>query len=248
MTIEGGITILIAIAFIFIMKEKPKHPPSKVAESAALDIHLGMWKDVTLLLKNKNFICLMFTYSIVYSIVNSMMDAISPLFHPYYDRESFISAIAIVQIVTTMITELLTGPWLDRKKRYLCTLRSTVFATCFVTFCLIFIIPSSNYILCSISIAVVGLTVGPILPVGFDFSIQLTHPMPPSLVNGMLQMSEQIFEFLLSTTLVALCTKNPQWALICIFAICCVAAVISLFIEEDLRVERLEQEKKELEF
>jgi len=31
MFVEGALTIIIASAFIFIMKEKPEHPPSKVA-------------------------------------------------------------------------------------------------------------------------------------------------------------------------------------------------------------------------
>ena len=70
-----------------------------------------------------------------------------------------------------MITELLAGPWLDRTKRYLCTLRSTVFATTAIAFSLIFIIPTGNYVMCFIGISMAGLTVGPILPVGFDFSI-----------------------------------------------------------------------------
>ena len=74
---------------------------------------LGMWKDVSQLLKNRNFVYLLLVYSIIYSVINSMMDAISPLFHRYYDREDFISTIAIIQIVTSMVTELSTGPWLD---------------------------------------------------------------------------------------------------------------------------------------
>ena len=39
---------------------------------------------------------LLIVYSIIYAVINSMMDAISPLFHRYYDREDFISTIAII--------------------------------------------------------------------------------------------------------------------------------------------------------
>lgn len=93
---EGAFTIIIALAFILIMREKPAHPPSKVAESAALELHLVMWQDVGTLFKNKNYLCLLLTYSIVYAAFNSIMDAISPLFHSYYDKEDFISTVAIM--------------------------------------------------------------------------------------------------------------------------------------------------------
>lgn len=125
-------------------------------------------------------------YSCLYSVINSMMDAISPIFHNYYDNEGFISMIAIIQIITSVVTELITGFYLDRTKRYLCTLRTTVFASTIIAFTLIWVIPYGNPILCAIFIGMSGLAIGPIFPVGFDFSIQLTHPMQPALVNGML--------------------------------------------------------------
>lgn len=93
---EGAATILIAIVFILVMKEKPAKPPSRIAETVGQEIRLGMWRDVAHLIKNRNFMCLLVSYSIIYSVINSMMDAISPIFHTYYDNESFISTIAII--------------------------------------------------------------------------------------------------------------------------------------------------------
>ena len=84
---------------------------------------------------------LLVVYSILYSVINSMMDAISPVFHSYYDEESFISTIAIIQIVSSVFTELLTGFYLDKTKRYLCTLRTTVLASTIVSLMLIWVIP-----------------------------------------------------------------------------------------------------------
>jgi Na+/melibiose symporter-like transporter len=168
---EGAATILIAILFIIVMREKPARPPSRIAETVGQEMRLGMWKDVAHLLKNRNFMCLLVSYSIVYSVINSMMDAISPIFHNYYDNESFISTIAIIQILTSVVTELLSGFWLDKTKRYLCTLRTTVIASTVVIGMLIFIVPSGNYALCAFGIGISGFAIGPIMPVGFDFGI-----------------------------------------------------------------------------
>jgi hypothetical protein len=238
MVYEGAFIVVVCLAYLFIMKEKPEQPPSKVAEEVELEDSIGMWKDASTLLKNKNFVCLMLSYSLVYAVINSMMDAISPLFSSYYAKEDFISTIALIQILTSIVTELLTGPYLDRTKRYLCTLRTTVFATLGMTFALIFIIPTGNYLMCSIGISLTGLAMGPILPVGFDFGVQLTHPVSPTLVNGFLQIAEQIGEFSISTTLVGLCSINPILALYTIFGLISVAAFASLLVKEDLRVER----------
>ena len=125
-------------------------------------------------------------------------------------------------------------------------MRSSVFATTVVAFILIFIIPLGNYWLCAGSIVIAGLCAGPILPIGFDFGIQLTHPAPPPLVNGTLQTTEQVFEFLLSTILVFLCQYDPIWALEAVFIVCLVAAGLTLLIKEDLRVERLEKQEVEM--
>jgi len=177
MIYEGTATIVIALLYICIIREKPEKPPSKAAELGEQEVKLGMWKDVAMLFKNINFVCLMSSYSIIYSVINSMMDSISPLFHGYYDDERFISTIAIIQIVTSLITELASGFWLDKTKRYLCTLRTTVVASTIVTIALIFIVPLGNYGLCAIVISISGLAIGPIMPVGYDFGVQLTHPI-----------------------------------------------------------------------
>lgn len=171
MIYEGAGTILIAILFILVMREKPAKPPSRMAETVGQEVKLGMWKDAALLMKNKNFIFLLVSYSIIYSVINSMMDAISPIFHKYYDNESFISTIAIIQILTSVVTELLSGFWLDKTKRYLCTLRTTVIASTLVTCILVFIVPTGNYALCTIGMGISGLAIGPIMPVGFDFGV-----------------------------------------------------------------------------
>jgi sugar phosphate permease len=94
---EGLLTIFIAFSLIVVMKEKPDSPPSKLAAAALENKEdLSIWKDVGQLFNNSNFVCLMLVYSIMYSVINSMMDAISPIFHSYYDKEDFISTIAII--------------------------------------------------------------------------------------------------------------------------------------------------------
>lgn len=164
-------TILIALIFMVVMREKPLHPPSKIADTQKAEMTMGMWKDVGILLRNCNFMSVLVVYSILYSVINSMMDAISPIFHTYYDNESFISTIAIIQILTSVVTELLTGFYLDKTKRYLCTLRTTVITSTIIAFGLIWAVPYGNPYLCACAIALSGLAIGPIFPVGFDFSI-----------------------------------------------------------------------------
>jgi len=84
MIYEGFAIILIDILIIILMREKPEHPPSKLAATEELNESTGVWSEVKILLKNKNFMCLLICYSIIYAILNSTMDAISPIFNPYY--------------------------------------------------------------------------------------------------------------------------------------------------------------------
>jgi hypothetical protein len=60
----------------------------------------------------------------------------------------------------------------------------------------------------------------------------------------MLQMAEQVSEFLLSTTLVGLCALNPIYALETLFGVCVVASLVTLFVKEDLRIYEIELREK----
>ena len=58
-------------------------------------------------------------------------------------------------------------------------------------------------------------------------------------------MFEQLCEFMLSTVLVYLASRDPQYALGFVALLCLIASVISLFIKEELRVDQAELEELE---
>lgn len=100
----------------------------------------------------------------------------SPILSPWYSP-TFISIGAILCVVTGVIASVLVGIYLDRTKRYLQTLRiEAIIAT--VIFALsLWVVPSCNKYLVGIGLVVAGIATVPVTPLGFVFSIELTHPI-----------------------------------------------------------------------
>ena len=96
-------------------------------------------------------------------------------------------------VVFGVIGTLIAGIIIDKTKAFLFALR---FISTLATLSLIssiWIVPYGNFYLTLVLCTVLGFAMCPILPVGFSFSVFLTHPIPPAVSNGLLMMGAQIF-------------------------------------------------------
>ena len=81
----------------------------------------------------------------------------------------------------------------------------------------------------------IGVVIVPIIPVGINFSAELTFPIEPTVVTGTLMMVGQLAGFFLAVIAGPLCSLSKGYA-IGLFAVCgIVASICSLIIQEDLR-------------
>ena len=81
----------------------------------------------------------------------------------------------------------------------------------------------------------IGVVIVPIIPVGINFSAELTFPIEPTVVTGTLMMVGQLVGFVLAVVAGPLCSISKGYS-IGLFAVCAIiASVCSIFIEEDLR-------------
>ena len=81
----------------------------------------------------------------------------------------------------------------------------------------------------------IGVVIVPIIPVGINFSAELTFPIEPTVVTGTLMMVGQLVGFVLAILGGPLCSLSKSYAL-GLFAVCAIiASVCSIVIDEDLR-------------
>ncbi len=105
-------------------------------------------------------------------------------------------------------------------------------ATIALTF---YTLPSRNVALFSVNLVLVGLTVLPIIPIGFAFSVEVTFPISEALSNGMMILVSQVFGTCLGIVASMLAKINPIYTIWLYLGSCMIAAVSSLFVKEQLK-------------
>ena len=80
-----------------------------------------------------------------------------------------------------------------------------------------------------------GFCMIPILPCGFAFSIELTFPASPSIVNGLMLMSANVVAFIYSFFVAWIATLDPRWAILTFALTCLIAVQFSFCIKEVLK-------------
>lgn len=135
--------------------------------------------------------------------------------------------------ISKVIGSLIGGIYLDRSKSYVkvlyvITICSTVIASIMYT-----LIPKGNSTVSLVLIAFFGLLSGPIQPLAFDFSVKLTTSIGLASVSGMLQMCEEIIEFIVSEVLDWQSEKNSTYALATIVLLCSLGCFVACIIKND---------------
>lgn len=115
-------------------------------------------------------------------------------------------------------------------------------------FCVFTFAKSTDSILISINILCVGFVVVPMIPIGINFSSELTFPIEPTVITGTLMMVGQLGGFILAILAGVVCDIGEQgasyvWIMFTVLGI--IASVCSIIIEEDLRKTHFAAKKVE---
>lgn len=138
------------------------------------------------------------SFSILYSTTVAIGVVISPLFTPYGYGVTFQSLGGMICILSGVVVSVPVGKFLDNTKKYLWTLRVLTFTSAVVFLNLLWVVPLHNDYIAGIALVMTGIATIPVTPLGFIFSIELTHPIQPVLVNGFLLMCAQICSLAMS--------------------------------------------------
>ena len=87
----------------------------------------------------------------------------------------------------------------------------------------------------AVNLVVAAVALIPIIPVGIDFAGELTFPYEETVVTGFLLMSAQAFGFGLSLLTLRVSVVDPIKGFALLSGCAGVAALVSIFIKEDLR-------------
>ena len=83
--------------------------------------------------------------------------------------------------------------------------------------------------------AFIGFAGIPAAPIGNAFAVELTYPIPEAMSNGMMNIPNILFGFMMGVTSGLLCEYSPLYALLLFTVISAIGGFTALFIHEDLR-------------
>ena len=145
-------------------------------------------------------------------------------------------------ILVGVITSTVAGILLNKYHKYILMVRVSAFSSFALTLIGLFTFLSKNVPLIAINMVLAAGLLVPVIPVGIDFSAELTFPIEETVCTGWMLMCAQALGFFLALIVLQLALVNAVLGLSLIVACLGAAALISLFIREDLR--RLEFVRK----
>lgn len=186
MLLTYGILSLVAcVIYLIFVKNKPPTPPSEVITDEKVMMLDGLKK----LIKNFNFIILIVAFLIGLGIFNTILTYIEGIVLPRgYDTifaGIFGGLILLGGIVGSFVMSILSDKY---KKRKILLVISITIALC----SLLAISFITNYILLDILGFIFGFGLVSSSPVGLEYAVDITKPVPEATSNGILMMSGQI--------------------------------------------------------
>ena len=100
-----------------------------------------------------------------------------------------------------------------------------------IFFLSMFTLPTGNVVLASLSFALIGVAIIPIMSVAYAFSVELTFPVQEAMTNGTMISIALIWGTVQSVLDVALADINPRYAMLIWSITSFLGGIISLFIK-----------------
>lgn len=188
MLVQFAITAFIVIVFLLVMREKPDTPPSAVAE--VVPESLSFKESLSVLRANGNFCLLILTYSLPFGSFLAVGGLMSNVFDPFGFSPSEVSFISLGLLIAGVVGAISVGAFLDKVAKYKFLMGFSLALVCVSTASVI----CSLYFDAARAVIITCLIIGGFFgtgyfPLCFAYAAELTFPISPALINGMLTMS-----------------------------------------------------------
>jgi FLVCR family feline leukemia virus subgroup C receptor-related protein len=179
------------------------------------------------------YLCISFTC--LNCICTCMGAVVSSVTSPYdytgLDNAIFGAVFIVCGVLGTIVLSIL----LDRYHRYKLTLLLTSIVSIVALAFSQLTLPSKSTTLFAINVAFLGFSGIPVAPVANAFAVELTYPIPEAMSNGMMNVPNIMFGFVMGITAGFLCQVSPRYAMLMFLFNSVIGCIACLFIKEELR-------------
>jgi FLVCR family MFS transporter 7 len=213
--IEAIIMALSAVAAFFFIQSHPNTPPSAAAEKELQreeteSTFKVLWKNVVLCFRNKHFIVLFIAFGLGLGLFNAIASVAEQLIRPFCYNEDDASLFTGLLIGCGIVGAFFVGFYLDRSHQYGLVLKTGFCSAtlCFVGYSLL-LRPNDTAGL-SVSFAIMGSTMIPMLPTILEAAVECTYPVPEEYSSGLILSAGQITGIAYIFGLEALADRQPS--------------------------------------
>ncbi len=230
--IYGIISLIVSVFFVVLVKNKPPTPPSKEIVEEKVFMFEGLKK----LFTNRYFILLFILFFLGLGIFNTITTFIEGIVEPRGHSEDFAGIFGAFMLLGGIAGCVIMSMLSDKyKKRKILLMISLIIAT--ISLFIITVPSASDKTVLNIFGFLFGFGLLSAAPVGLEYAVDITKPVPEASSNGMLMMVGQIGGILLILSLEDAKVSNDYWPALLIQAIFLLIAFIMTFFLKEKNIE-----------
>jgi FLVCR family feline leukemia virus subgroup C receptor-related protein len=179
-------TVLLVPSF-FLLKEKPRTPPSGAAKKEKLNYKESLKN----LIRNRNFLVFLGGASLSWGTYNVLATVLQPLIANFGYSSTDSSTYGALTLVFGMIGSPIWAIYVGRTKKYKSSLILLSSLSLSMLIVLLFVGPKGNLYVTGAGIALYGFFTTPMLPIMFELCVELTFPVAEANAGGITYMMTQ---------------------------------------------------------
>lgn len=187
--IEHLLVALSTIIIIIFFASEPPTPPSP-SEEHHQSIHIR--QDLRQLLSNKNYLLLLFGFSLGLALINAITSLLYQLIEPFGYSSNNAGIFGALILVTGLFNAFISGFIMDRTHAYRKILKSLLICASLAVIFFVIVLRQNQLYLLGISIGLMGFFLLPLLPVSFECAVECTYPLSPEWSTGFLMCTGSI--------------------------------------------------------
>ena len=192
MLVEAIICTAIFVLVLIFFKKEPKYPPSISASQKRDEFGPALRK----VFRNRDFLFLLLAFSMGQGALNALATLIDLISKPYgfstFENSVFGGLLILCGLLGAGIVGAIVT--VTHKYKTACILTSIGALGSFVVF--IFTLPIESLGISCVAVGLLGLALTPILPISYEFGIELTYPIGEAMTGGILNSGGQIIGIL----------------------------------------------------
>lgn len=238
---QSVICLLILLAIIVFVRDRPSVPPSATANTQQEPAQIVA--TLRLLVANRNVVLLSIAIGLCQSVFGGVCVVLTQVLSPFSISEDMAGWIGLVSTLSGIAACCVLGCIIDKLRRYKAPLLIAFFGGCAGQVALVTSMRLSSLNHNALGFLFVGAAqtfIALTYPLGFEFMVELSHPIPEEIAGSALMWVNNLLTTFTTVAMSLLVSSNPSIDLatnswIFGMAACFISGAILLFVREDRR-------------